>query len=252
MEAFLSEKQLVEKLRETDAEIEELKKKKQDYISKVKELEAKVVSLGKFAISAHSSSHKTEKPLTSHLANLPARPSSPEKKQQLASLSANLPARLVFTDFEIPGVGKAPQLSLFASTVSPQMLPPWSTPMLAGREPRLESIVPLNLPTRLRGRPKGTVPPLLPHHQSFSAGWGLSPSSIAPNLFQNLGVPNASSGDTSGSACFSPSTTEGNSYYHGPTFPYFPLPMPPVSSSTAMLSTIPASFDFNQQDGRQP
>lgn len=122
-----------------------------------------------------------------------------------------------------------------------------STPIFASREPEFKSNIPPVLSTRPGARPKGTVPPLLPHHQSFGVARGSSPSSTAPTLFQNLGMPNASSGDTRRSASFGPSTTEGNSYHHGLTFRYIPLP--PKSSSTAVSSTVPASFDFNQQKG---
>lgn len=120
MEGFLSEKQQLEvRIREKDAEIEEWQKEKQDYKSKVKELEANVVNLQNIAIPTHSSSsQKKQKPPTSLSADLPARPPSPQTKQQPASLFANLPARPVFTGFDTPGGEVAPQPSLFAPTVS--------------------------------------------------------------------------------------------------------------------------------------
>lgn len=250
MEGCLREKQQLEDIvREKDAEIEELKKEKQDLISKVKELEATIVSLRKSTIPTHSSSQKKDKPPTSLLANLSARLSLPEKKQQPVSIFANLPARPAFTGFDTPEAEVIPQPSLFAPTVSPPVLPPRPTSTWASRKPATASNMPLTLPTRPGGHLKGTISPLPPHHQSFDASRGSSPPSTAPILFQNPGMPNASLGDTSGSATLGPSATKGNSYHHGPTFRCIPLP--PVLSSTAVSSAIPASFDFNQQEGRQ-
>ena len=237
-------------IKDKDAEIEELRKEKQDFMSKVKELEAELVSLRKSAIHTISSSIEKKEPPTSLLAKLPTRPSSPKNGQKPTSLFANLPARPAFTGFDTPGGQSAAKPSLFAPTVSPRMLPPQQTPNSAGIAPTFESTIPPTLPRRLGRRQKGIVPPLLPHHQSFGAVSGPSPPSTASTLFQNLGRPNISSGDMSGSASFGTSAAKGNSYHNGPTFQRIPLP--PVSSPTLMSSTVPASFNFNQQDGILP
>lgn len=210
-------------------------------MSKVKELEAQLVGLRKFAIHTISSSIENKEPPASLLAKLPQNPTS---------VFANLPARPVFTGFDTPGGQPAPQPSLFAPTASSRIPPPLQSPKSAGISPTVESTIPPTLPTRLGGRPKGIVPPLLPHHQSFGAFSGPSPPPTAPTLFQNLGRPNISSGDMSGSASFGTSAAKGTFYHNGPKFRSSPLP--PVSSSTLTSSTVPASPNLKQQNGSPP
>lgn len=240
MEGSLGEKQELEKqVKNMDAEIGELKREKQDFMSKIKELEAEVVMLRKFAIDTLSSSLSGK---------LPTRP---------LSLFANLPERPAFTGLDILMVNPAPQNSFFAPTASSQMFPPRLTLKSAGINPTPESTIPLTPSTRLGRRPKGTVPrrkgtvpPLLSHHQSFGAAWGSSPPSTASTLHQKFGVSNLSSGNTSGPASFGLSTADVNSHHNGPTVR--DIPLPPVSSSTPISPTLSASFNFNQQTGRPP
>ncbi|CAF9931670.1 MAG: hypothetical protein ALECFALPRED_005073 [Alectoria fallacina] len=109
---------------------------------------------------------------------VPARPPTPEKK---ATPMANaLPPKPSFTGFSTPSkTNKTPK-----SSPSPN---PGSS---AGSD---------LLPSLLNGpaRPKGSVPPLLPHHQSFGAGQSSSqvpsanPSSNFPGFsgFPGLGTP---------------------------------------------------------------
>lgn len=99
----------------------------------------------------------------------------------------------------------------------PSFIAPRASPQMLpsrptdGLEPTPVSTTPPSLPTRPETRSEGTVPPLLPHHKSFHAVSDPSPPSTAPK---------------------------------------FDFPLPPVSKSTRTSSTVPALFDFRQQDGR--
>lgn len=247
MEGLVREKQQLEQSSmDKDREIEELKRQKRDFVSKFKELETNVASLRQLMTPTQPSSPEKQQPPPPPLFNLPARPPSPEKNQQPISVLANLPARPKFTGFDTP-VGRAtPRPSLLTPTASPQMLPPRLSPISTSTEPTSVSNMPTTLPTRPGGLPKGTVPPLLPHHQSFGASQMPSPLSVPPALFQTLDTPNPSSSATEASTSFSLPAARANSYYHGPTFHNIPVPQhrspPPVP-----VSILP-SFNFNQQN----
>ncbi|CAD6579962.1 MAG: hypothetical protein ASARMPRED_009307 [Alectoria sarmentosa] len=246
MEGVVREKQQPEQSSmDKDREIEELKRQKRDFVSKFKELEANVASLRQLVTPMQPSSPEKQQQPPPPLFNLPARPPSPEKNQQPISVLANLPSRPKFTGFDTPGRRATPQPSLFTPTASPQMLPPRPPPISTSTEPTSVSNMPTTLPTRPGGLPKGTVPPLLPHHQSFGASQMPSPLSVPPALFQTLGTPNPSSGATEASACSSLPAARANSYYHGPTF--HNIPVPQHSALPTIPSSIPPSFDFNQQ-----
>ncbi len=184
-------------------------------MSKGKKVEAELDILRKFTVQSISSSLEEKEPPISlaklparPLARLPARPPSSKQGQQPISFLANLPARPAFTGFDTPRGTPAPQPIFFGPRASPQMLPSRPTD---GLESTLESTTPPSLPTQPETRPKGTVPPLLPHYKSFNAVSGPSPPSTAPK---------------------------------------FDFSLPPVSTSTRTSSTVPVEFDFRQRDGR--
>lgn len=247
MQDLLREKHRLEKsVRYKDTQIENLKREKRDYISKIEELEAKLVSLQKITIRTLSSSLVGKKQTSPLFAKLPARPPLQEKKQQTTSVLSDLPARPVFNGFDTPGDKPAPQTSLFAPTASPQMPPPRPTPSSADIVPTTESNIPPTLPIRPVVRPKGTVPPLLPHHQSFNVSQMPLPFSVISGL-QNFGTPNSSSHAIGASASFNPPPARANSYFHGSIFHHIPVsqdvPLSPVPYLT------PSSFEFNQSIG---
>lgn len=249
MESLIREKQRLKKtVEDKDTEIEDLKREIQQYKSKVEELEAKDVSLQMIVLPAHSSSLEKDKPPTSHLANLPARPPAPEKKPQPISILANLPARSNFTGFETTGGNTAPKASLFAPTAFSPKNPPWSAPLYAGLEPVPESNIPPTLPTRLGRRPKGRVPPLLPHHQSFGASHMPSPALASPALSQDLDTPNLSPATAGTSASTKFPAARSNKYFHGQVFGNIPVPQGALLPH--MSSSPPSSFDFNRQSGK--
>ena len=250
MESLLREKHQLEKIvRDKDTELEQLKREKQQDRSKIKELEDKVVSLQEYAISVHSSSLEKQQLPTSLSADLPTRPSSPEKKQQPTSILANLPARPKFSGFSTPESDASPQYSLFAPTASPQTTPVWSTPLYAGVEPTTKPATLPALPTLLRGPPKGTVAPLLLHHQYSSASQMPLPPLAPSELSQNHDTLTLSLRATEASASINPPAARTNRYYHGQLFSY--IPVPHSAPLALILSSRPLSFDFNQQTGKE-
>lgn len=101
-----------------------------------------------------------------------------------------------------------------------------------------------SLITRER-RPKGSVLPLLPHHQSFGAARDESLLSAASTLLQNNVLPNLASGGTKGLPFFSPSAVEWNSCHHSPTLRY--IAWPPVSRRHLyLLQCLPCSISTSK------
>lgn len=249
MESHIREKQqLEERIRDKDREIGRLKREKQEYASRVKELEAELVSLRKLATLTRSSSLEKKETPTSLVAQLPARPLPPEKPHQTKSVLANLPARPVFTGLDTSTSILASQPSLFAPIASPQMLQPRPTPYSGGIEPSLGSITPPTHATQPGRRAKGTVPPLLPHHQSFKASQMQSPVTAPLALFQNLDTPNLSQYATRTSASLIAPATRAKSYFPGPSTRHTHLP--PVPPPRTIPPTIPASSTSTQQKGK--
>lgn len=202
-------------MRDKDAEIEQLKRERRNYLSKIKELEDEVISLRKAAIPTRLSSMTNKQPPTLSTANLPPHPSLSEGKQQPISIFADLPARPKFTGFDTVGAEPASQPSLFAPTAAPQVSIPQPTPLFGVVKPASESTTSTNLPTWPGGGQRGTIPPLLPHHQSYGASQMPLPADTPSALFQNFDTPSSSSGTTETSALFNPAAVRTNSYFHG-------------------------------------
>lgn len=186
---------LEELLKDKDAEIEQLKREKQEHMLEIQELNAKLVSIQKFATTRSSSPDKKEPPTIS-FAKLPARPASTEEQQRPISVLANLPAPAVFKGFDIalpaqpPSTEKrqlpisisaglparpastgfgTPWTKFVSSTPSPQMLPPRPPPFHADTKSATESKTLPTLPTWQVNRPEGIAPPPLLHNYTFGA-----------------------------------------------------------------------------------
>ena len=251
MEDLLRQMQEVEEnAREKDMEIERLEREKHEYMAKVKELEAELVSLRKLATLTWSSTLEKKEPPTVLNAQLPARPSPHERIHQPNSILADLPARPAFTGFDTPSSTPASRPSSFAPTASSQMFHPLPTPYFGGMEPPVESSTPPTHATRSERRPKGTIPPLLPHHRSFGASQMQSPVTGPQAMFQNLGTPNPSQYATGAPASITTPDARAKPYFHGPSTRHTHLPT--LSPSRTVSPIVPASPISTLQKGKQP
>lgn len=187
---------LQEMLKDKDTEIEHLKREKQEHLSEIRELNAKLISIQKLAVPTRSSSSEKKEPPTISFVKLPTRPSSLEKKQRPISVFADLPAPPVFKGFDIALPTRQPSpaekqqpISISADLLarpistgfgipwtkpvapppSPQMFPPRPPPFHGDTKFATESNILPTLPTRSFKRPEGTVPPLQPYRYSFGA-----------------------------------------------------------------------------------
>ena len=151
-----------ERIKEKDAEIEELKTAQQAYIIRIKELEDKVASLEDSRMPTDSEQTKPPMPIF----KLPELPLSLRERRQPISLFANLPALPVFAGFDTPVEGPALKTPLSSPEAYPERFPPRPSALFASTKSTLESTTPSNVPTPLERRPKGPVPGHLPHHQS--------------------------------------------------------------------------------------
>ena len=201
-----------ERIKEKDAEIEELKISQRAYIIRIKELEAEVASLQKSVMSTDS--EKTEPPMP--IFKLPELPLSLRERKQPTSLFANLPAKPVFAGFDTPDEGTALRTPLSAPAASPEGFPPRSPALFSSTKSTLESTVPPNLSTPLEKRRRGAVAPLVPHHQSFSAVQGSPPPATASTLSRDPSTRNVSSRDSSKPASLILSAVKAIFHQHGP------------------------------------
>lgn len=245
MESLLH--QLQKSMRDKDAEIEQLKRERRNYPSKIKELEDEVISLRNAAIPTRLSSMTNKQPPTLPTANLPPHPSLSEGKQQPISILADLPARPKFTGFDTPAVEPASEPSLFAHTASPQVSIPQPTPLFGVVKPASESTTSTNLPTWPGGGQRGNIPPLLPHDPSYGASQMPLPADTLSALFQNFDTPSSPSGATEASTLFNPAAVRTNSYFHGLIFDNIPVPQ-----SDSPPSSNFSSFNFKPPSGNDP
>ena len=206
-----------DRIKEKDTEIEELKTAQQAYITRIKELEAKVASLEYSRMSTDSEDTEPPTPIF----KLPELPLSLRERKQPTSVFANLPALPVFTGFDTPDEGAALTNPLFSPEASPEGFPPRSSALFSSTKSTLEPTMPSNLPVPLETRPKGAVPRHPPHHQSSRGVPGTPPPTTASTLSRNPGTRNLSLRDSSKPG------SKGIFHRHGP-FPQG-ISLPPVS-----------------------